>query len=129
MKSPIWTTLLRLDQERRTAVTERDALRATHNQLSREFGQLMAAARSGGGDPTRLEELRAETQSLNDRVEELGTSLVDVEVSIETMMLELPNLPLDSTPDGLDESANLVVRSWGEARTVRLHAVVALGPW
>ena len=115
-EEPDLATLLRLDQERRAAVTERDDLRATHNQLSREFGQLMAAARSGGGDPTRLEELRAETQSLNDRVEELGTSLVDVEASIETMMLELPNLPLDSTPDGLDETANLVVRSWGEAR-------------
>ena len=108
--------LLRLDQERRTAVTERDALRATHNQLSREFGQLMAASRSGGGDPARLEELRAETQSINDRVEELGTSIGDVETSIESMMLELPNLPLNSTPDGLDESANLVVRSLGEAR-------------
>ena len=115
-EEPDLATLLRLDQERRVAITERDDLRATHNQLSREFGQLMAASRSGGGDPTRLEELRAETQSLNDRVEELGTSLVDVEASIESMMLELPNLPLDSTPDGLDESANLVVRSWGEAR-------------
>ena len=115
-EEPNLDTLLRLDQERRTGVTERDALRAIHNQLSREFGQLMVASRSGGGDPTRLEELRAETQSLNDRVEELGTSLVDVEASIEAMMLELPNLPLDSTPDGLDESANLVVRSWGEAR-------------
>ena len=115
-EEPDLATLLRLDQERRTAVTERDALRATHNQLSREFGQLMAASRSDGGDPARLEELRAETQSLNDRVEELGTSLVDVEASIESMMLELPNLPLDSTPDGLDETANLVVRSWGEAR-------------
>ena len=115
-EEPDLATLLRLDQERRVAITERDDLRATHNQLSREFGQLMAASRSGGGDPARLEELRAETQSLNDRVEELGTSLVDVEASIESMMLELPNLPLDSTPDGLDESANLVVRSWGEAR-------------
>ena len=115
-EEPDLATLLRLDQERRVAITERDDLRATHNQLSREFGQLMAASRSGGGDPARLEELRAETQSLNDRVEEIGTSLSDVEASIEAMMLELPNLPLDSTPDGLDESANLVVRSWGEAR-------------
>ncbi len=115
-EDPDLDDLLRLDQERRTAVTERDALRATHNQLSREFGQLMAASRSGGGDPARLEELRAETQSLNDRVEELGTSIGDVETSIESMMLEIPNLPLNSTPDGLDESANLVVRSLGEAR-------------
>ena len=115
-EDPDLDNLLRLDQERRVAVTERDDLRATHNQLSREFGQLMAASRSGGGDPARLEELRAETQSLSDRVEALGTSIGDVETSIESMMLELPNLPLDSTPDGLDETANVVVRSWGEPR-------------
>ena len=45
-----FAALLRLDEERRAAVTERDNLRATHNQLSREFGQLMAASRSGGGE-------------------------------------------------------------------------------
>ena len=109
--------LLRLDEERRAAVTERDNLRATHNQLSREFGQFMAASRSGGGDPARLEELRAETQSVNDRVEALGETIRVAEASIETAMLELPNLPLDSTPDGLDESANTVVSSWGEPRS------------
>ena len=111
------SALLRLDEERRAAVTERDNLRATHNQISREFGQLMAASRSGNGDPARLEELRGETQTLNARVEELGTTISEAESAIESMMLEYPNLPLDSTPDGLDESANIVVRSWGEART------------
>ncbi|MDE2900789.1 MAG: serine--tRNA ligase [Chloroflexota bacterium] len=109
--------LLRLDEDRRAAVTERDTLRATHNQLSREFGQLMAASRSGGGDPARLEELRSETQSLNDRVENLGETIREAESTIETLMLELPNLPLESTPDGLDESANTVVSLWGEARS------------
>ena len=118
--------LLRLDEERRAAVTERDNLRATHNQLSREFGQLMAASRSGGGDPARLEELRAEIQSLSAQIEDSEKTIRDVEPEIEKFMLELPNLPLDSTPDGLDESANTVVRSWGEARS---YAFTPLAHW
>ena len=116
-EEPDFVELLRLDEERRAAITGRDTLRATHNQLSREFGQLMAASRSGGGDPARLEELRAETQAVNERVEDLGETIREAEATIETLMLELPNLPLESTPDGLDESANTVASSWGEARS------------
>ncbi len=120
------SALLRLDEERRAAVTERDNLRATHNQMSREFGRLMAASRSGNSDPARLEELRGETQTLNARVEELGAAISEAESAIESMMLEYPNLPLDSTPDGLDESANVVVRSWGEAQS---YSFTPLAHW
>ena len=116
-EAPDLASLLRLDEGRRAAVTERDSLRAKHNQLSREFGQLMGAARSGGGDPSRLEELRAETESLDNRITSLGDTIRDAEASIDGLMLELPNLPLGSTPDGLDDSANVVVRSWGEPRS------------
>ena len=105
------------DLVRRAAVTARDAARAYHNQLSREFGQLMAASRGGGGDPARLGELREEIQSVNEKIEESEKTIREMEPRIEKTMLELPNLPLDSTPDGLDESANTVAGSWGEARS------------
>ena len=113
-EDPDLPALLRLDEERRAAVTERDNLRAEHNQLSREFGQLMAASRRGDVDQARLDALRAETQLVSDRAEALGEAIKEAEAAIESTMLEFPNLPLESTPDGLDESANFVVRSWGE---------------
>ena len=114
------------DLVRRSAVTARDIHRARHNELSREFGQFMAASRSGGGDPARLEELRAEIQSLSAQIEDSEKTIRDVEPEIEKFMLELPNLPLDSTPDGLDESANTVVHSWGQ---VRSYAFTPLAHW
>ena len=113
--------LLELDASRRTMITERDALRATHNEMSREFGKLMAASKQGGGpagdNDARMTALRSETQAASERIDALDTEIKEAEARIETMMLVLPNLPLDTVPDGLDETANQVSRSWGEPRT------------
>ena len=111
--------LLELDAGRRTKVTERDELRATHNEMSREFGQLMASSKQGkqgNADEARMTALRAETQQTGQHIEALETQIKETEAAIETMMLVLPNLPLDTVPEGLDESNNVVDRSWGEPR-------------
>jgi seryl-tRNA synthetase len=112
--------LIDLDASRRVWVTDRDLLRATHNEMSREFGKLMAAskqAQQGDSDKERMTALRAETQTTSERIEALVNQINDAEAKIETMMLVLPNLPLNSVPEGLDETANIVDRSWGEPRT------------
>ena len=109
--------LIDLDASRRVWVTDRDELRATHNEMSKEFGQLMAASKQGNADEARMTALRAETQTTSERIEALETQIKDAEAKIETMMLVLPNLPLDSVPEGLDETANIIDRSWGEPRT------------
>ncbi len=108
--------LLELDASRRTKVTERDELRATHNEMSKEFGQLMAASKQGNADEARMAALRAETQQTSQLIETLEHEIKVAEATIETMMLVLPNLPLDTVPEGLDESNNVVDRSWGEPR-------------
>ena len=118
--------LLELDSRRRTLITERDGLRAEHNEMSREFGKLMAASKQGGADEARMGTLRAETQATSERVEALDGEIKKAESAIEAMMLELPNLPLPSVPDGLDETANQVVRSWGEPRQ---YDITPLAHW
>ncbi len=107
--------VLEMDARRRVLVTERDTRRAEHNERSHEFGRLMAAARAdGGGDQTALDAMREETQALGARIEELEREASEVEGAQEALLLSLPNLPLPEVPDGLDESANIVVRSWGD---------------
>ena len=109
--------LLEQDLSRRTLVTKRDELRATHNEMSREFGKLMAESKKGNTDEARMAALRAETQGTSESIDSLEEQIKDAEAAIEKMMLVLPNLPLDTVPEGLDETANLVERSWGEPRT------------
>ena len=109
--------LLEQDFSRRTLVTKRDELRATHNEMSREFGKLMAESKKGNTDEARMAALRAETQGTSESIDSLEEQIKDAEAAIEKMMLVLPNLPLDTVPEGLDETANIVERSWGEPRT------------
>ena len=63
--------LIDLDASRRVWVTNRDELRATHNEMSKEFGQLMAASKQGNADEARMTALRAETQTTSERIEAL----------------------------------------------------------
>ncbi len=96
--------ILELDAERRGKIRERDELRARRNQVSQELG------RSGERPPELLQEMRL----VGGNVKSLEEQLRKVEEELTSLLLELPNTPLEEVPVGPDESANTVVRSWGE---------------
>ena len=102
-----------LDARRRVLVTERDTLRGKHNELSRRFGTL----RQESGDDA-LADLRRDIADVAERTTRLEEEAAQVEAQLQELLLGLPNLPLPQVPDGLDESANTVVREWGERRTL-----------
>ncbi len=47
-------------------------------------------------------------------LEELETSFTDLDKKYMALMLKIPNIPSLDTPIGPDESANKVIRQWGE---------------
>ena len=105
-----------LDAQRRTLVTERDSLRAQHNDLSKRFGQLRREEQPHErAASARLNRLRQEIQNVTKRIEVLEKESASVEKQLQGLLLELPNLPLPQVPDGLDESGNIVVRQSGDA--------------
>ena len=69
-------------------------------------------------------------RQVGDRIGELRDELRAVEPHLESLLLNLPNLPDASTPEGLTEDQNVVVRSWGEPRKFSFQAKPhwALGP-
>ncbi len=108
--------ILAMDAQRRTAITDGDELRARRNAVSREIGQ----ARSQGGQPD--ENIVAEMRDVGRRISELEDLVRDLDARINDAMLALPNLPDASTPEGLDETRNLVLRHWGEPTTLDFEA-------
>ena len=48
------------------------------------------------------------------RISEIEADLGSVQGSLDEILLSLPNLPLESVPDGLDESANVLVSASSE---------------
>ena len=108
--------ILAFDARRRVAVTEGDELRARRNQVSREIGQ----ARSQGQPPP--EDVMAEMRDVGRRISELEDEVRSLDAQINEAMMALPNLPDASVPDGTDESANVVLRHWGEPAELDFEA-------
>ncbi len=100
--------ILALDSERRVAITEGDSLRSRRNQVSREIGQ----ARAQGQQPP--DDVVAEMRNVGQQISDLEETVRTLDVRINGLLMELPNLPDATTLDGLDESANRVLRHWGE---------------
>ena len=108
--------ILAMDARRRSAITDGDELRARRNAVSREIGQ----ARSQGGQPD--ESVVAEMRDVGRRISELEDLVRDLDARINDAMLALPNLPHASTPEGHDETANVVLRHWGEPTSLDFEA-------
>ena len=100
--------ILALDSERRVAITDGDSLRSRRNQVSREIGQ----ARAQGQQPP--DDVVAEMRNVGQQISDLEETVRTLDVRINGLLMELPNLPDATTLDGLDESANRVLRHWGE---------------
>ncbi len=99
--------VIKLDTRRRRLIREAETLRARRNKVSSAIGREKRP-------PTASEtaDMRADGQ----RIKAIEADLDRVQESLNQILLAIPNLPLESTPDGLDESANTVARVGREAR-------------
>ncbi|MQF48564.1 serine--tRNA ligase [SAR202 cluster bacterium AC-647-N09_OGT_505m] len=98
--------ILSLDVQRRSHLTEVENLRANRNQVSKDLGRMSERP------PHLVEEMR----QTGDLIRALEDQVKEVEANLDEELLKLPNLPLADVPPGTDESANIVVRTWGMPR-------------
>jgi seryl-tRNA synthetase len=96
--------ILALDREWRAAETRVQEARARLNRLGREIG----AAKARGEDIEPL----VRRASADKAIETEGTAGLRKE--IDELLAALPNLPTPDVPDGLDETANRLVRAVGQ---------------
>jgi seryl-tRNA synthetase len=97
-----------LSEERRGVITGVEALRQERNQASQAMAQV--ADKKSGEFQAKREQLR----SLGDQIKRGEARQVEVETELETILLNLPNLPHPHTPDGHTEQDNVEVRLWGD---------------
>jgi len=101
--------LLLQDAERRAALTALQEKQARRNALAREVGQ----GRRTGADTTAME---AEATALRDQTEALETQAAGLDDAIRRVLEGLPNVLDADVPDGPDETANVVLKQFGEPR-------------
>jgi len=98
--------ILATDQTRRDLLGELENLRNVRNVTSKEIGRLKDTATR----QAKIKEMRA----VNERIGTLEERLRQVEADLNRLMLDVPNLPAPTVPDGHDEKDNVLVRQWGE---------------
>ena len=98
--------LAALEGARKTLQSETENLRSDRNKRSKAIGQ----AKARGED---IGPLRDAVAALGERLKERQLALESVQADLEAFALELPNLPRDDVPDGVEESDNTEVRRVG----------------
>ena len=101
-------TALRHDEERRRLIAEVEALKAERNIASKEIGE-----RRGHGEDAS--EQIAAMQGLAKRIRELDGRLGEVEESLREALLQIPNLPDERVPPGV-EGEGETLKVWGDRR-------------
>jgi len=104
--------VLRLDTEYRSALTAVEATKAEKNRLSAEIGKAADKAAAARDLRPKLDEIATAVAANETRANELAPDAPDS--PLRALLASSPNLLDESVPDGADESANVVVRSWGE---------------
>jgi seryl-tRNA synthetase len=116
-----------LDTERRILLTEVETLRAERNALSKEIGEMArqmktAETKEAKHAEHRRSDLMARSTFLGEKLEELETRLKVLDEKLREVMLQIPNIPDESVPEGADESANVVRFQSGEPRDLGFPA-------
>ena len=100
-------TFIALDLERKSLQVEVESLQSDRKALSNDFGKLKSS-----GENT--DNLKKKIDLINDNLKIKNESLNLILESIKSILLDIPNIPHDSTPDGKNESDNVVIRTVGK---------------
>jgi len=101
--------VLGLDEKRRKLLTEVEALKGQRNKAAKEIGALMGQKKFD-----EAEARKKETREIGDRISELDKEAGAVESRRDKLMLQIPNLPHESVPQGKTAEDNPIVRTFGQ---------------
>ena len=96
-----------LEKKRKKHQTETEELQANRNLLSKEYGALKT---EGTEDKT----LNKKIEILKKDLDNCSEKLADVQSSLKDFLLDIPNIPADSTPNGKSEEDNIKIRDFGK---------------
>ena len=106
MESSPVDDILRLDEKRRTLLTQVEQLKAERNTVSKEIGKMKDAA--------ERERKIAAMREVGDKIATLDKEVTDVEAELISLTSALPNIPDERTPIGASEEENIVLRTVGQ---------------
>lgn len=98
-----------VENQRKSIQVKTEALQAKKNEGAKKVGEL----KRNGEDAS---ELMSQMQAVSEAMKAAENELKELQNTITTAALQIPNLPDDSVPVGSDETDNVEVRRWGVPR-------------
>ncbi len=92
-----------LDSRRRRTISEIDSLRARRNEVSRELGK----------KSEKPQELIKDMREVGAQISKLEKKEKDIAEQLQNILMDIPNIPGDTTPFGANEGENVIVRTVG----------------
>ena len=101
--------VIAIDEQRREISSNADAMKAEQNKVSKMIPQM----KKEGKDTAPI---FAEMKELSAKIKECDEKIAELEEKQKMILLNIPNIPHESVPAGVDDSQNPVMRTWGEPR-------------
>jgi seryl-tRNA synthetase len=98
--------VIELDELRRTRIQEVEDLRAERNLVSKEIGKMKDASER----QAKIQKMR----QVGERIDQLDAELAQIEAQLDELINQIPNIPDERVPPGVDESDNVVIKTVGE---------------
>ena len=98
---------IELEGERKVLQVEVESLQSDRKNLSNEFGKLKSEGKDTG-------ELKNQIDEINNALKLKDSLLQAILEKMNTFLLDIPNIPHESTPVGKNEDDNVVVRKYGD---------------
>jgi seryl-tRNA synthetase len=98
--------ILRLDEQRRTLLTQVESLKAERNAVSKEIGRMK--------EPADREKKIAAMREVGDKIASLDKEVAGVETELKDITSAIPNIPDERTPIGASEEENVVLKTVGQ---------------
>jgi seryl-tRNA synthetase len=96
--------ILEIDSRYRSLLRQTEELRAKHNEASKQLSK----------SKEKPPQLIAQMRQLGEQISSLQQQTKEAKANLDSLLLELPNIPHPSVPLGRGASDNVVVRTWGK---------------
>ncbi|MFO7923970.1 MAG: serine--tRNA ligase [Bacteroidales bacterium] len=100
--------IMELDLQRRKIKNNLDNSQAAANKLSKQIGKLFQTARK-----EEAQQAREKTIALKEEIGQLIPELGETEKQLKEFLLQLPNIPHESVPEGKTPDNNQLIRDGG----------------
>ena len=108
---PLSQHLISIDQRRRAIIRVLESWQATRKAASKDIGEAKKAK-----DEARVAELMAKVAQAKESIPRLEAEEKAADGELNRALAEIPNLPLDDVPDGVDEKGNVERHQFGSRR-------------